>query len=60
LEAGADVRLAEASDSDAWADNVRAALDSPASRPTAELVDSFDWKQRAAEYLGVVNTARKS
>ncbi len=40
LEAGADVRLAEASDSGAWTDNVRAALDSPAAPPTAALVDS--------------------
>jgi glycosyltransferase involved in cell wall biosynthesis len=60
LEAGADVRLAEASDSDAWTANVRAALDSPAAPPTAALVDSFDWKRRAAEYLAVVNTVRKS
>lgn len=60
LEAGADVRLAEASDAGAWADNVRAALDSPAAPPAPELVDSFDWKRRAAEYLAVVNTARNS
>lgn len=59
LAAGADVRLAEAGDSGAWVENVRDALDSPASRPAPELVASFDWKQRAAEYLAVVDSVRK-
>lgn len=60
LEAGADVRLAEATDPAAWVCNVRAALDSPAAMPDAALVESFDWKRRAAEYLAVVNNVRNS
>lgn len=60
LEAGADVRLAEADDPATWVENVRAALDSPAAAPTAALLDSFDWKRRAAEYLTVVNSMRTS
>ena len=54
LEAGADVRLAEAGDPGAWVGSVRAALDSPVVPPAAALVDSFDWTGRAAEYLTVV------
>ncbi|MDQ0755760.1 glycosyltransferase family 4 protein [Arthrobacter sp. B3I4] len=58
LAEGADIRLVEAKDPDAWVDNVRAALDSPAEPPAAALVDSFDWKSRAAEYLAVVDSLR--
>ena len=60
LEAGADVRLADAADPGAWVENVRAALDSPAAPPAKALVDSFDWKRRAAEYLAVINSVRNS
>jgi glycosyltransferase involved in cell wall biosynthesis len=60
LEAGADIRRAEAADPAAWVDSVRAALGSPVTLPAAALVDSFDWKRRAAEYLAVVNSARNS
>ena len=60
LEAGADVRLAEADDPGAWVEKVRAALDSPAAPPAEALVDSFDWKRRAAEYLAVINSVRNS
>jgi len=60
LEAGADVRLADAADPGAWVQNVRAALDSPAAPPAKALVDSFDWKRRAAEYLAVINSVRNS
>lgn len=60
LSAGADVRLADAADPGAWVENVRAALDSPASPPAATLVDAFDWKRRAAEYLAIINRVRNS
>ena len=60
LEAGADVRLAEADDPGAWVEQVRAALDSPAAPPAEALVESFDWKRRAAEYLAVINSVRNS
>lgn len=60
LEAGADVRLVDAADPVAWVENVRAALDSPAAPPEAALLDSFDWKRRAAEYLVVINSLRNS
>ncbi|WP_186466974.1 glycosyltransferase family 4 protein [Arthrobacter sp. UKPF54-2] len=55
LEAGADVRLAQADDTDAWIDEVRQALDSPAVPPSPALLASFDWKRRAAEYLRVID-----
>lgn len=58
LEAGADVRLAAADDPRAWVDKVRAALESPEAPPEAALVDSFDWKRRAAEYLAVVESVQ--
>lgn len=60
LEAGADVRLAEADDPGSWVEQVRAALDSPAAPPAEALVESFDWKRRAAEYLAVINSVRNS
>jgi glycosyltransferase involved in cell wall biosynthesis len=60
LEAGADVRLVDAADPVALVENVRAALDSPAAPPEAALLDSFDWKRRAAEYLVVINSLRNS
>ncbi|MBT2249951.1 glycosyltransferase family 4 protein [Arthrobacter sp. BHU FT2] len=59
-EAGADVRLAEAADPDAWTRCVKQALESPAAAPATALVESFDWKQRAAEYLAVINSVRGS
>lgn len=58
MEAGADVRLADAGDLGAWVDSVQVALNSPAAPPAAALVDSFDWKQRAAEYLAVVEAVQ--
>jgi len=55
LAEGADVRLVEADDPGAWVESVRAALASPAAPPAAALVESFDWKRRAAEYLTIVD-----
>jgi len=60
LDAGADVRLADAADADAWLAHAEAALLSPVSAPSPSLIASFDWKQRAAEYLAVVNSVRVS
>lgn len=58
LEAGADVRLAGAADTTAWVNSVRAALESPATTPEEALVAAFDWKNRGAEYLAIVQNAQ--
>ena len=58
LDAGADVRLADAAEPGAWVKSVQAALDSPAAPPADALVDSFDWKRRAVEYLAVVKSVQ--
>ncbi|WP_432393936.1 hypothetical protein ACRQ5B_11465 [Pseudarthrobacter sp. L19] len=54
------MRLADAADADAWLAHAEAALLSPVSAPSPSLIASFDWKQRAAEYLAVVNSVRVS
>jgi glycosyltransferase involved in cell wall biosynthesis len=56
LDSGADVRLAPADDSEAWNEHVRKALGSPVLQPTHGLVESFDWNQRAVEYLTITES----
>jgi len=60
LDSGANVRLAPADDLNAWNAQVREALESPSAQPAHELVESFDWNQRAAEFLKITEDCSHS
>ncbi|WP_164198875.1 glycosyltransferase family 4 protein [[Micrococcus luteus] ATCC 49442] len=60
LDSGADVRLAPVDDSHAWNAHVRKALNAPVVQPARELVESFDWNQRAVEYLKITESCTQA
>lgn len=52
-EEGAEVRIVQSHDTDAWSAEVRNLLESGWAAPSPELIETFDWKNRAEEFIAI-------
>lgn len=53
---GADIKIIAEDSADHWAKAAEASLTTPLMTPDAEMIKSFDWSLRSAEYLSIVES----